>query len=89
MRQIAGLVARRVVAQLQAGQRVIQGEPLGLIKFGSRVDVFVPLSYDPLVEKGQRVISGETPLAMPTDPSTPPPEDLPVRRPAVRTGDES
>lgn len=87
VRQIAGLVARRVVAHVQAGQRVIQGEPLGLIKFGSRVDVFVPLSYDPLVEKGQRVISGETPLAMPTDPSTPPPEDLPVRRPAVRTGD--
>ena len=89
VRQIAGLVARRVVAHVQAGQRVIQGEPLGLIKFGSRVDVFLPLSYDPLVEKGQRVISGETPLAMPTDPSTPPPEDLPVRRPSVRTGDES
>ena len=87
VRQIAGLVARRVVAQIQAGQRVIQGEPLGLIKFGSRVDVFVPLSYDPLVEKGQRVISGETPIAMPTDPSTPPPEDFPVRRPAARTGD--
>ncbi len=85
VRQIAGLVARRVVAHVHAGQRVIQGEPLGLIKFGSRVDVFVPLSYDPLVEKGQRVISGETPIAMPTDPSTPPPEDFPVRRPAVRT----
>lgn len=89
VRQIAGLVARRVVAHIEAGQRVIQGEPLGLIKFGSRVDVFVPLSYDPLVEKGQRVISGETPIAMPTDPSTPPPEDFPVRRPAVRAGDSS
>ena len=83
VRQIAGLIARRVVSQLQAGQRVIRGEPLGLIKFGSRVDVFVPMSYDTLVEKGQRVISGETPLAMPTDPSTPPPDDYPVRRPTV------
>ena len=83
VRQIAGQVARRVVSQLQAGQRVLQGEPLGLIKFGSRVDVFVPMSYDPLVEKGQRVVSGETPIAMPTDPSTPPPEDYPVRRPAA------
>ena len=85
VRQIAGLVARRVVSRLQAGQRVVQGEPLGLIKFGSRVDVFVPLSYDPLVEKGQRVISGETPLAMPTDPSTPPPGDFPVKRPQARS----
>lgn len=87
VRQIAGLVARRVVSRLQAGQRVIQGEPLGLIKFGSRVDVFVPMSYDPLVEKGQRVISGETPLAMPTDPSTPPPGDFPVKRPPTRSSD--
>jgi phosphatidylserine decarboxylase len=85
VRQIAGLVARRIVSRLQAGQRVIQGEPLGLIKFGSRVDVFVPMSYDPLVEKGQRVISGETPIAMPTDPSTPPPGDFPVRRPPARS----
>jgi len=83
VRQIAGLVARRVVSRLQAGQRVIQGEPLGLIKFGSRVDVFVPMSYDPLVEKGQRVVSGETPIAMPTDPSTPPPSDFPVSRPST------
>ncbi len=83
VRQIAGLVARRVVSRLQAGQRVTQGEPLGLIKFGSRVDVFVPMSYDPLVEKGQRVVSGETPIAMPTDPSTPPPDDFPVRRPSA------
>ncbi len=85
VRQIAGLVARRIVSRLQAGQRVVQGEPLGLIKFGSRVDVFVPMSYDPLVEKGQRVISGETPIAMPTDPSTPPPGDFPVRRPPARS----
>ncbi len=85
VRQIAGLVARRIVSRLQAGQRVVQGEPLGLIKFGSRVDVFVPMSYDPLVEKGQRVISGETPIAMPTDPSTPPPGDFPVRRPSARS----
>ncbi len=85
VRQITGLVARRIVSRLQAGQRVAQGEPLGLIKFGSRVDVFVPMSYDPLVEKGQRVISGETPVAMPTDPSTPPPGDFPVRRPPARS----
>lgn len=79
VRQIAGLIARRVVSRLHAGQRVTQGEPLGLIRFGSRVDVFVPMSYDPLVEKGQRVVSGETPIAMPTDPSTPPPHDFLIR----------
>ena len=84
VRQIAGLAARRVVCQLQAGQRVQQGEAMGLIKFGSRVDVFVPMSYDPLVEKGRRVVSGETPIAMPTDPSTPPPDDYPTRRPQIR-----
>ncbi len=85
VRQIAGLIARRVVSDLEAGQQVLQGDPLGLIKFGSRVDVFVPLSYEPLVEKGERVTSGESPLAMPTDPSTPPPDDYPTRRPRTRS----
>ncbi len=84
VRQIAGLVARRIVSRLKAGQLVEQGDPLGLIRFGSRVDVFVPLSYDTLVEKGQRVVSGETPIAMPTDPSTPPPDDFPARTPSAR-----
>ena len=90
VRQIAGLVARRVVSRLQAGQRVNQGEPLGLIKFGSRVDVFVPMSYDPLVEKGQRVISGETrspcrPIPPHRRPATFPSGDRP---PAPRVPDD-
>jgi phosphatidylserine decarboxylase len=63
VRQIAGLVARRVVCKLQEGQTVERGKLMGLIKFGSRVDVIVPASYRVLVEPGQRVVNGRTPLA--------------------------
>ena len=44
----------------------------GLIKFGSRVDLLLPPSYEVLVDVGQRLRAGETPVAMPTDPSTRP-----------------
>jgi phosphatidylserine decarboxylase len=60
---IAGLVARRIVCPLFAGQRVAVGERIGLIRFGSRVDVYVPPPYVPLVALGQRMVGGETVLA--------------------------
>jgi phosphatidylserine decarboxylase len=65
VRQIAGLVARRVVCHLRVGDRVARGSHLGLIKFGSRVDLLVPASYRVLVEVGQRLRNGETPVAEP------------------------
>jgi phosphatidylserine decarboxylase len=60
---IAGLVARRIVCPLLAGQRVGAGERIGIIRFGSRCDVYVPPPYVPLVALGQRMIGGETVLA--------------------------
>ena len=60
---IAGLVARRIVCPLLAGQRVGAGERIGIIRFGSRVDVYVPPPYVPLVAIGQRMVGGETVLA--------------------------
>jgi phosphatidylserine decarboxylase len=65
VRQIAGLLARRVVCYLKEGDRVQRGELMGVIKFGSRVDVLVPESYKVLVQKGNRVRDGLTPLAAP------------------------
>jgi phosphatidylserine decarboxylase len=60
---IAGLVARRIVCPLLAGQRVGAGERIGIIRFGSRVDIYVPPPYVTLVALGQRMIGGETVLA--------------------------
>lgn len=65
VRQIAGLLARRVVCYLKEGERVQRGQLMGVIKFGSRVDVLVPESYKVLVQKGDRVRDGLTPLAAP------------------------
>lgn len=67
VRQIAGLLARRVVCYLRAGERRARGEHLGIIKFGSRVDLLVPSGYRVLVREGQRVRNGETPMAEPGD----------------------
>ena len=63
MTQIAGLVARRIVKFVSEGQSVAAGERIGLIRFGSRVDVFLPKGYAPAVAIGQRAIAGETLLA--------------------------
>lgn len=63
VRQIAGLVARRVVHYLDRGDRVRRGEHLGIIKFGSRVDLLLPPGYQPLVERGQSVRAGLSPVA--------------------------
>jgi phosphatidylserine decarboxylase len=61
--QIAGLVARRIVCQLKPGQRVRAGERYGLIRFGSRTDLYLPDGVQPLVHPGQRMIGGETVIA--------------------------
>lgn len=63
VRQIAGTVARRIVCKVRKGDRVQSGEKIGLIKFGSRVDVFVPLEWEVLVKEGDRVKGGITQLA--------------------------
>jgi len=60
---IAGLVARRIVCPLLAGQQVAAGERIGIIRFGSRVDIYIPPPYVPLVALGQRMVGGETVLA--------------------------
>ncbi|MGH9381580.1 MAG: phosphatidylserine decarboxylase [Thermoanaerobaculia bacterium] len=65
VRQIAGLVARRVVCYLAPGRPARRGELMGLIRFGSRVDVLVPAGYTVLVSPGNRVRGGVTPLARP------------------------
>jgi len=61
--QIAGLVARRILCNLENGQVVKTGERFGLIRFGSRVDVYLPVGVEPLVMVGQRAVGGETILA--------------------------
>jgi phosphatidylserine decarboxylase len=61
--QIAGLVARRIICRLNAGQKVKAGEVYGIIRFGSRVDVYLPPGVSPLVAVGQRMIGGETVIA--------------------------
>ena len=60
--QIAGLVARRIVCETNKNQNLKQGERIGMIRFGSRADVYYE-NYEPLVKIGQKAISGETLLA--------------------------
>jgi phosphatidylserine decarboxylase len=61
--QIAGLVARRIVSFVREGQSLSAGERFGLIRFGSRLDVFLPDGAKPLVAEGQTAVAGETVLA--------------------------
>jgi phosphatidylserine decarboxylase len=61
--QIAGLIARRIVCQVDGGDKVAAGATYGLIRFGSRVDLYVPPGSRIMVEPGQRTIGGETVLA--------------------------
>lgn len=58
--QVAGLVARRIVCWLSQGEHVLKGERFGLIRFGSRVDIFLPMGSVIAVEIGNRVKGGET-----------------------------
>jgi len=61
--QIAGLIARRIVSFKREGNPVEAGERFGLIRFGSRVDVYLPASAKPLVAEGQTALAGETVIA--------------------------
>jgi phosphatidylserine decarboxylase len=63
VRQIAGLVARRIVTYSRPGDRAEQGERMGIIRFGSRVDVFVPPGTRIRVREGERVRAGSTTIA--------------------------
>ena len=60
---IAGLLARRIVCDLREGQEVVTGQRIGIIRFGSRVDVYCREAYVPMVIAGQRMVGGETVLA--------------------------
>lgn len=62
-RQIAGFIARRIISYPEVDDKVIQGEEVGMIKFGSRVDVFLPLDVQVAVNKGDKVVSKKTVLA--------------------------
>jgi phosphatidylserine decarboxylase len=61
--QIAGLIARRIVPFVNEGQTVAAGERIGMIRFGSRVDVYLPEGVAPLVAEGQTSLAGETVIA--------------------------
>ncbi|HEY0400747.1 MAG TPA: phosphatidylserine decarboxylase [Blastococcus sp.] len=62
-RQIVGVLARRIVTRTQKGDRLATGQRMGLMKFGSRMDVFLPAECTITVRKGQRVRGGETVIA--------------------------
>jgi len=68
-RQVVGVLARRIVTRTGPGERLVTGQRMGLMKFGSRMDVFVPRECTITVSKGQRVRGGETVIArFPTAP---------------------
>ncbi len=62
-RQVAGMVARRIVSYARVGEVAVQNTPCGFIKFGSRVDLYLPLDAEVLAGLGQKVTGGQTPLA--------------------------
>ena len=61
--QIAGLVARRIVCEVKEGQNLNQGDRIGIIRFGSRVDLYFDNDYKLLAKQGQTVVAGESLLA--------------------------
>jgi phosphatidylserine decarboxylase len=61
--QVAGLLARRIVCDARVGDKLSIGETYGLIRFGSRLDTYLPAGTEPLVRVGQRAVAGETVLA--------------------------
>ena len=63
VRQIAGFVARRIVCDLKPGDKAVAGDELGMIRFGSRVDVFLPLDAEISMKIGEKTIGKETVLA--------------------------
>jgi phosphatidylserine decarboxylase len=66
--QIAGLIARRIVCDATVGQTLTAGERFGIIRFGSRTDLYLPAGTIPLIAAGQRMIGGETVIATLPDP---------------------
>jgi phosphatidylserine decarboxylase len=73
--QIAGLVARRIVCFTKVGAQLGVGERFGLIRFGSRLDIFLPEGVEPAVGLGQTAVAGETILARLDAPA----EDWPIQ----------
>ena len=63
MVQIAGLIARRIVCRVEEGDKLNRGERFGLIRFGSRVDLYLPENYTPVVSIGDHVFAGQTVVA--------------------------
>jgi phosphatidylserine decarboxylase len=63
VRQVVGILARRIVCRVVEGQQLARGERIGLMKFGSRMDVFLPVDAELRVRVGERVVAGETILA--------------------------
>ena len=63
-RQVVGILARRIVCRVREGEQLERGQRIGLMKFGSRMDVFVPMSARLTVTAGQRAIAGETVIAL-------------------------
>jgi phosphatidylserine decarboxylase len=63
-RQLVGILARRVVTRVQPGAELYAGERVGLMKFGSRMDVFLPLSAELKVKVGEPVVGGVTVIAV-------------------------
>ena len=63
MRQIVGILARRIVCRLSVGDQVAAGQRFGVMKFGSRIDLFLPRSATIQVKAGDKVVGGETTLA--------------------------
>lgn len=63
MVQIAGLIARRIVCRVREGEELERGERFGLIRFGSRVDLYLPDDYSPIVSVGQKVFAGQSVVA--------------------------
>ena len=64
VRQVVGILARRIVCRIVEGQELARGERIGLMKFGSRMDVFLPVDAELRVSVGERVVGGETVLAV-------------------------
>jgi phosphatidylserine decarboxylase len=62
-RQIVGILARRIVCRLREGDQVARGQRFGVMKFGSRIDLFLPPAARIAVKVGDRVVSGETTIA--------------------------
>ncbi|MDL2209668.1 phosphatidylserine decarboxylase family protein [Desulfovibrio sp. OttesenSCG-928-O18] len=63
MVQIAGLIARRIVCRVEEGDKLNRGERFGLIRFGSRVDLYLPAGYSPSVSVGEKVVAGQSIVA--------------------------